>query len=135
MDKPLTCGNGLAQRAALASRLSALSAALADNLEQHQHTLDLADTNARKEKDAYEGLAREYRDVASQLQATADRMMSYRDLPMARHDAGALSAPAIHEAFATFVERERELLMLLERSLQQDEGMLAEMTRSSGGAR
>ena len=46
-----------------------------------------------------------------------------------------VSAPAIHEAFATFVERERELLMLLERSLQQDEGMLAEMTRSTGGAR
>jgi hypothetical protein len=132
MDDPQTCGRGLAQRAALAARLSALSAAMAENLEQHQQTLDLSDDHARKEKDAYAVLAKDYRNIASQLQATADRMVSYRDLPMARHDGRALAAPRIREAFAAFIERERDLILLLETWIQQDQEILTQMTGPAG---
>ena len=46
MDKPHTCGKGLAERSALPARLSALAAAIADVLERHQRTLDLTHDNA-----------------------------------------------------------------------------------------
>ena len=54
MDEPITCGKGLAERSALPARLSALAAAIADVLERHQQTLDLADDNARAEHTAYQ---------------------------------------------------------------------------------
>jgi hypothetical protein len=41
MDEPRTCGEGLAQRADLPARMSALTAAMAEVLEGHQRTLDL----------------------------------------------------------------------------------------------
>jgi hypothetical protein len=115
----------------LAARLSALAAAMAENLEQHQQTLDLSDGNARKEKDAYAVLAKDYRNIASQLQATSDRMVSYRDLPMARHDERALAAPGIRDAFAAFIERERDLNLLLETWIRQDQGIFTQMTQSA----
>ena len=87
MNEPHTCGNGLAERSALPARLSALTAAMADVLEKHQQTLDLTDDNARAELTAYQLLANDYRSLTSQLRATADRMVGYRDLPMARHHA------------------------------------------------
>ena len=87
MDESRTCGKGLAERSALPARLSALTAAMADVLEKHQQTLDLTDDNARAEHTAYQQLASDYRNLASQLRATADRMAGYRDLPMARHHA------------------------------------------------
>jgi hypothetical protein len=132
MDEPQTCGRGLEQRAALAARLSALSAAMAENLEQHQETLDLSDDNARKERDAYAVLAQDYRNIASQLQETANRMVSYRDLPMARHDERALAAPRIREGFAAFIERERDLFQLLETWIQQDQKILTQMSSRAG---
>jgi hypothetical protein len=86
MNEPATCGKGLAERSVLPARLSALCAAMADVLEQHQQALDLTDANARTEREAYQVLARDYRNIATQLQNTADRMASYQNLPAARHD-------------------------------------------------
>jgi hypothetical protein len=106
MDKPYTCGMGLAERSALPARLSALTEAMAAVLEGHQQTLDMSDDNARAEHAAYQLLASDYRNLASQLRTTAERMVGYRDLPMARHHAHALLAPEIREAVVTLVERE-----------------------------
>ena len=125
MDEPLTCGRGLADRSALPARLSALAAAIADVLESHQQTLDLTDDNARTELAAYQQLASDYRHLTSQLRATADRMAGYRNLPMARHDADAMGAPDILEAFARLVERERDVAAILEKWLEEDRAMLA----------
>ena len=125
MDEPRTCGKGLAERSALPARLSALAAAIADVLERHQQALDLADDNAWAEYTAYQQLASDYRNLTSQLQATADRMVGSRDLPMARHHADAMVAPDIREAFANLVERERDVAALLETWIEEDQAMLA----------
>jgi formiminotetrahydrofolate cyclodeaminase len=125
-DQP-TCGKGLAERSTLPAALGALSAAMADNLERHKQALDLTDDNARSEHEAYELLAKEYRDIASRLQAAADRMVGYRDLPMGRHDARALEAREIRDAFVNFVERERALVALLKTWIEHDQMMLGEI--------
>ena len=83
MDEPRTCGEGIAQRSELAARMSAFTAAMATVLETHQQTLDLTDDNARAEQIAYQQLTSDYRRLTSQLRAIANRMLEYRDLPMA----------------------------------------------------
>lgn len=128
LDGPRTCGQGLAERSALPARLSALLAAIAGTLERHQQTLDLTDGDARAEYDAYATLASDYREVSSQLHATAERMAGNRNLPMARHDARALVAPETRRAFARLVKCERDVSALLTRWIEQDQSMLAEMS-------
>ena len=44
---------------------------------------------------------------------------------MGRHDPAALSSPPIVRAFVSFVKLERELLALLETSIERGEQMLA----------
>ena len=124
MHEAQTCGKGLAERSALPARLGALSAAMADILETHQHTLDLSDENARIELAAYQLLASDYRALASQFRATADRMAGYQDLPMARHHGDAMNAPAIRDAMAKLVERERDVAALLGTWINHDQAML-----------
>jgi hypothetical protein len=125
METPHTCGKGLAERSALPARLSALAAVIAEVLELHQRTLDLTDDNARAEHTAYQQLASDYRNLTSQLRATAARMVGYRDLPMARHYADAMVAPDILEAGANLVERERDVAAILEAWIEEDQAMLA----------
>jgi hypothetical protein len=124
MDEPRTCGEGLAQRSALPARVSALTAAMAEVLETHQPTLDLADDNARAEHIAYEQLATDYRGLTSQLRATADRMLGYRDLPMGRHHAQNMLAPEIRGALAKLLQCERDLAALLHTWIEEDQAML-----------
>ena len=112
MDEP-TCGKGLAEHSAVPAKIAELLKALAENLEQHMPSLDLDDNNARQEHDAYSKLSREYRKVATQLEATASAMAGYRDLPMGQHDMQVLSGPEVFESFKNFVRIERELLSLL----------------------
>jgi len=124
VNEPHTCGKGLAERSALPDRLSALSAAMVDVLERHQQTLDLSDDNARAEHTAYQLLAHDYRNITTQLRATADRMAAYRDLPMARHHAQVMVAPEVRRALVTLVERERDVAALLKAWIDEDEAML-----------
>jgi hypothetical protein len=100
-------------------------AAMAQNLEVHLVTLDPADETTHPERNAYVRLARESRRIAGELRALAAEMASYRDLPMGRHDPAALSSPSIVDAFASFVKLERELLALLDTSIERGEQMLA----------
>jgi hypothetical protein len=124
-DEPRTCGKGLAERSALPARLSALTAAMADVLDMHQQALDLTDANARAEHLAYLQLASDYRGLASRLRATADRMLGYRDLPMARHLTERMLAPENRDALANLVQCERDLAALLRKTAEEDEAMLA----------
>ena len=123
---PESCGQGLAERSALPAKMSALTAAMADNLDKHRGTLDLTDTHARAEHDAYDDVASALRDAATQLQRVADRMAGYGALPMARHDERAASSPEIRDAFVRLVEREQDLSALLNTWVQEDRAMLAE---------
>jgi hypothetical protein len=125
-DEP-SCGKGLAEHSALPAKLGELIAALAENLEAHQKTLDITDPHAAQERDAYVKLAQEHRSIATQLQTTAAHMAGYRDLPMGRHDERALADPKLLDAFAKFVRTEQELLALLQKAVQRDQMMLGEM--------
>ena len=67
--------------------------------------LDLTDQNSRQEYNAYERLAKEYRQIAAQLHATANQTAGYWDLrweflslleETAEHDDKLLEAMSIH---------------------------------------
>jgi hypothetical protein len=128
-DEP-TCGKGLAEHSVLPAKLGELTASVAEVLEVHTNALDLSDENSRKERDAYLELAKQHRETAARLQATARQMAGYRDLPMGRHDPEMMSGPEPLAAFEKLVRIEQELLTMLQKRLEQDRQMLVEM----GGA-
>ena len=127
MDDPPTCGQGLAYHSVLPAKLGELTASVAETLEAHMNALDLEDENSRKEYDAYRELAKAHREIARQLETTAERMAGYRDLPMGRHDLEAASSPEARRAFEKLVELEQELLTLLETRTDQHRKLLVEM--------
>jgi hypothetical protein len=126
-EEEQTCGKGLAENSALPEKLSELIAALAGVLETHMNALDLTDENSHTEHDAYERLARHHHETAAQLSATAREMAGYRDLPMGRRDMEGMAGPEALAAFERYVRAKRELLVLLQETLAQDEAMLATM--------
>jgi hypothetical protein len=91
MAEQPTCGKGLASHSVLPAKLGELIASLAENLELHMKALDSKNQNAKKELDAYMKLAKEHREIAALLTATANAMAGYRELPMADHDAKVVS--------------------------------------------
>jgi hypothetical protein len=122
-----TCGEGLAEHAALPAKLAELMAAVAETLELHMKALDRTDESSEKEHRVYVQLAQEHHRIAALLKATADEMAGYRDLPMGRHDPEAMAAPAVGEAFGRLVKVEEELVTLLQDRVTQDRKLLAEM--------
>jgi hypothetical protein len=130
MDEPQTCGEGLAQRADLPARLSALMAAMVEVLEAHQQALDLTDENARSEQAAYEQLVDDYRQLMSALRATADHMRGCQDLPLARHHSAVMLGSEHRRALANLVERERVLAAFLKMWFEEDRAPLAVTTHA-----
>jgi hypothetical protein len=131
MTHSLTCGRGLAEHAALPAKLADLVASMAENLVVHMKALDEADEHARAERDAYVQLANDYRRIAAELQVASEKMAAYRDLPPAKHDVASLASLPPLEAFEDFVKVERELLSLLETSVERDQQRLIEMVIAS----
>ena len=111
----------------LPAKLAELIASQAENLEVHMKALDRRDENAEREYGVYRKLVQEHRRIAALLEATAEEMSASRVLPMGRHDAKAMSSPAVVEAFERFVEVERELVELLQEHVREDAKLLAEM--------
>jgi hypothetical protein len=130
MDDQPTCGKGLAANSGLPAKLGQLTNAMARVLEVHLTALDVSDSNARAEHDAYQQLVRSYRAVSSQLKSLAEDMAGHRDLPMGRHDPLVMTGPEPAEAFERFIAVEKELLELLQHRLKQDREMLLQMTRA-----
>jgi hypothetical protein len=122
-----TCGQGIAEHAAIPERMAELTAAVADNLEAHMVALDPEDADARREHEVYRRLAAAHREVAARLRALGEDMAGSRDLPMGRHDLAAMSTPAVAAAFERFVAAERDLGTLLQGRLEGDEAMLGQM--------
>lgn len=122
-DEP-TCGKGLAASATLPASLGNVMNAMAEVLEAHLQALDMDDERSRQEYAAYESLAREHREIASQLAATAQAMLGCRDLPMGRHDMQAMSRQ--HDPFENLVDEKRKLLVLLHESVKEDQALLEE---------
>lgn len=133
MDTPEqpTCGKGLAENSVLPAKLGQLLSAMAENLAIHMRALDLTDPNARAEYDAYQGLVREVQETAVKLDAIADQMARYHDLPMGHHDEQAMTHPIVHATFQTFVHQKRELLTLLQQTEERDDTLLRMMQASS----
>jgi hypothetical protein len=132
-DQP-TCGKGLAATSTLPAALGAVAGALSEVLTAHQASLDVRDDNNKREHDAYQDIADAHRLIAAQLEAAAKRMAAYRDLPMGPHDMAVIMGPDNVSAFARFVEREEELLALIQRRLAEDRAMLGEMESPSAPA-
>ena len=122
-----TCGQGLADTSALQAKLGTLIAAAATVLELHMTALDLSDDNSQRELNAYRHLAQQHRAIATQLESTAAQMAGYRDLPMGQHDMSVMMDPKMREAFATFVEAERDLGALVQHRIEEDRAMLESM--------
>jgi hypothetical protein len=135
METPQTCGQGLAETSTLPALLAKLIASLAENLTVHMAALDLTDENTQQEYSAYEELAQEYHTIASQLNATAQKMAGYRELPMGRHDLKVMTDPRVFTTFEQFVTLEQELAGLLRTRLEQDQQMLGEIREASGSER
>ena len=127
MDEQQTCGRGLAEHSALPARLAEVVEAMAGNLQVHMQALELDDEPAREEHAVYLRLAEEQRQAAARLRAIAGEMAAARDLPMGRHDTQTLTSPEVGDAFQRFVTAKQELLVLLQRMVEQDRQMLAEM--------
>ena len=124
---PASCGPGLAHNAVLPQKLGELMAAMAEILELHRHALDLSDDGARQEHEAYTLLVGRQRAIATELTVTARAMEGYRDLPPAKHDEKALSAPSFAAAFERFVTVKQELAALLEQEAESDRQMMEAM--------
>ncbi len=135
MNEESSCGQGLADHSVLPAKMAELVDAVAANLELHLSALDPQDPNARPEHDAYTQLAALHRNIAAQLQALAQQMASYRDLPRGRHDEQAMTAPRFFQVFENFVQREQELHALLQHKMQRHREMLAAMRGFGGRSR
>jgi hypothetical protein len=128
MSEQRTCGQGLAANAGLPAAMGKVQAAMAGNLDAHQRALDASDPAARQELVAYITLLIEHRHAADGLQAIAQHMTGYRDLPMGKHDMQLMTTPQVLDAFAAFVKAEQELLELLQGRIEQDRAMLDTIT-------
>jgi hypothetical protein len=127
MDPRPTCGQGLAENAALLAKLSELTSAVGDILEAHLPSLDLTDEHSRKEHEVYRHLVEDHQRVSLQLEAIARLMAGSRDLPMGRHHEAGMASPAVSRSFQRFVRLEEELASALQRRLVQDRQILAAM--------
>ena len=127
MADEMTCGKGLAENSVLPASLGEVVAATARVLEVHMKALDLTDPNAKVELEAYRELASTHRKIAAELSSLAERMAGYKNLPAARHDMAAMMSPAPRHAFSGLVQREEQLVALLERRIAEGRAMLAEM--------
>ena len=128
-----TCGQGLAEHSVLPAQLAEVTEAMADNLMAHMQALELDDEAARQEHAVYLRLAEEQRQTATRLRAVAAEMAAARDLPMGRHDRQAMTSPEVANAFQRFVKDKQDLLALLQRMVEQDQRMLAEMRQAPSG--
>jgi ketosteroid isomerase-like protein len=130
MPDPSTCGQGLAEHSRLPLVLAELFDHSADNLEVHLDTLDLTDEHALTERDVWIRVAEQHRSIAAQLRATGELMAEHRHLPMARHDAEALSSTRVVGAFESFVADEEAVVELLTDWLERDRAMLRDVPRA-----
>jgi hypothetical protein len=128
MNEQATCGQGLAEHSTVPAKIAELIAALAENLEVHMTSLDVTDESSMKEHDAYASLSRQYRTIADELFGASREMLSYRDLPMGKHNEQAMAGPAVFAAFEKFVSVEQQLLAILQERTRQDCEMLDAFT-------
>jgi len=122
-----TCGQGLAEHAAVPASIALLIECLGDNLEVHLPTIDTRTEAGMAEHGAYATLVEECREAGRLLKSMAERMAAYRDLPMAPHRAEALADPTILHAFERYVAMQDQLIDVLQRVRERDLTLLKSM--------
>jgi hypothetical protein len=127
VDEQWTCGRGLAENSVLPAQLAEVIEAMGDNLQVHMQALELDDEAARQEHAVYLRLAEEQRQAAARLRTVAREMAAARELPMGRHDEATMKSPEVAEALQRFVKAKQELLALLQRMVEQNLRLMAEM--------
>jgi hypothetical protein len=127
MDGQQTCGQGLAEHAALPAQLAEVIEAMAEVLRVHMQALELDDEPAREEHAVYLRLVEEQRQAGGRLRSVAAEMAAARDLPMGRHDPEAMRSPEVAQAYRHFIEARNQLADLLGRMAEQDQRLVAEM--------
>ena len=128
MSEAQTCGNGLAARATMPETLARLTLAMAEILAFHRTSLDVTDPNGARELIVYVRVEQQYLTVSSLLASTADEMLRARNLPMAHHDVRVLASAENAAIFRNFVGAEREVMALIQGSIEPDEAMLRQMS-------
>lgn len=126
MDQQPTCGQGLAEHAALHAKLADVLGGMAENLEIHLTALNPKDNGSREEFDAYVALSTEHRELESRFRALAARMEGYRDLPMAAHDMSVMTSPKTADALERLVKHESSLAALLSEHVERYRQMLSD---------
>jgi hypothetical protein len=121
VEEQQTCGQGLAENAALPARLAEVIEAMADVLRVHLQALELDDEPAREEHAVYLHLVEEQRQAGGRLRAVAAEMAAARDLPMGRHDAQTMRSPEVGDAYQRFVKARHQLADLLGQLAGQDQ--------------
>lgn len=129
VDEATTCGEGVAQHAAIPAKLGVMIEGLAETLTLHRKMLKLDDESARKEDEVYSDLAARWTEIARQVREAAELMLAQRELPMGAHDENAWG-PDNLEAFAKFVRAQGQVLALLRLAQEHDERMLRSMQES-----
>ena len=127
MSESMSCGEGLAARATLPAALSEVAVALAEVLSCHERTVVPNDASSAAELQAYEVISARFRASASMLRSAAELMLGARGLPAARHDTAGLRSAENAAVFERFVASERNLLALVQNTLEQDGAMLQSM--------
>ena len=124
-DQP-TCGQGIAEHAALPEKFADVIGAVAENLEIHLSALDPSNKRSRPEFDAYVALATEHREIESRLRALALQMEGYRNLPMAEHDMAVMTSSNAADAIQRMIDGEQSLGRWLNESIEQYHHMLSQ---------
>lgn len=126
-DEQHTCGKGIAASGALPEKMSAVLRVMADVHQNHIRSLNPDEPNGKLEIAAYESLVAENRDLARRLDALAHLMRGYRDLPMPSHDMDVLTDQHSTNVFKALVDRERDLLTLMQERVKEWDSMLEGM--------
>lgn len=129
MTEESTCGQGLAQTAAVPQLIGDLMNAIADNLVAHLPMLVAEDEATQQERRVYEHLARRHRDAAAMLQAIATEMAKQQDMRPGQHDLEAMSWVDVVDALESMVGAEAQLVERLEQHLAEHRAMVDAMDR------
>lgn len=122
-----TCGEGLAEHAAVPQVVAELLRAVSDNLVAHLTMLAGDDDETQREAQVYERLSERHREAAATLDALATEMADQVDLPMGEHDFEAMSLGDMRVALERLIAAESILIGHLERQLDEHRSMIEAM--------
>jgi hypothetical protein len=130
----MTCGQMMARKAELPTKLSELITTVADNVEAHAKWMSASkDKAAKKEHDALMKVAKDHRQLAKQLTTTATTMTAQKDLPGTPHDPKTMDVAKMTELTTKQIKLSREMATLLNKDADEAEKMLTQMKSAQPG--